>query len=137
MTSHMYFYGREELCCTVHLCTIDVWYDCPSCLQESSSWAKAHGFTQCISPHVAPREGTDNGEWVRLKARRWHILTEEGLNRLLNERKQRHARFRGLVRAIVMLKRKRLEASVRLYEPCGLGFESAAKRFKHAATSRG
>ena len=57
--------------CLEHKCPkIDIWYDCEECLQESQRWAEGHGFSQCVSPHIA-RAGTDCGQWVRLHRDRW------------------------------------------------------------------
>ena len=54
-------------CKTHNYCNMDVWYDCEECLKESCEYCdKNDNYTQSISPYLAPREGSDNGEWVRL-----------------------------------------------------------------------
>jgi hypothetical protein len=50
---------------------IDVWYDCEKCLDESQDYCKHNNYSQSISPYLAPREGTDNGEWVKLNIGNW------------------------------------------------------------------
>ena len=57
--------------CLLHdTSSLDVWYDCPGCLEESQLWAHENGFEQCVSPYIQ-REGTDNGKWVRENLSRW------------------------------------------------------------------
>lgn len=57
---------------------IDVWYDCEECGKESDEYCKTNNYTQSISPYLAPREGTDNGEWVTLNTGRW-ILDDDDM----------------------------------------------------------
>ena len=62
------------------MCTIDVWYDCEKCLNESFRWAQRNAFTHCVSPYVTC-PGSDNGEWVRKNMARWvntHALLAGG-----------------------------------------------------------
>ena len=49
----------------------DVWYDCQKCCEESIIWARENGFDQCISPYLSPRDGSDNGAWVKANKARW------------------------------------------------------------------
>ena len=46
------------------------------------------------------------------------------------------ARFRGIVRAMVMVRRMRLRAALAVYAPGGTGFFAAAKRFSTAASQQ-
>ena len=48
---------------------------------------------------------------------------------------RRNARFQGLVRAVVVLRRLRLRAALTVYAPGGSGFEAAAASFKVAAAA--
>ncbi len=55
---------------------VDVWYDCDECASEAHEWAGAHGFRQCVSPHIR-RDGSDNGAWVTENAERWLLFVAE------------------------------------------------------------
>ena len=58
---------------------------------------------------------------------------------LFNVKYARHARFKGLVRAVVAFRRMRLRAAEAVYAPGGAGFAAAAASFNAAvaATSGG
>ena len=71
MSRQSRIYKQVELVCTKHRTRGDVWYDCERCLGEAGVWAEANGFNQCISPYLAPREGSDNGAWVTANTGRW------------------------------------------------------------------
>ena len=51
---------------------------------------------------------------------------------LFNVKYRRHARFKGLVRAIVASRRMRLRAAKTVYAPGGTGFDAAMARFNEA-----
>ena len=54
---------------------------------------------------------------------------------LSNVRRTRSARLRGIIRAIVVFRRRRLRASERSYAPGGIGFLAAAESFEAATAS--
>ena len=56
---------------------------------------------------------------------------------LFNVKYARHARFRGLVRAVVAFRRMRLRAAQAVYAPGGAGFAAAAASFQAAAAGMG
>ena len=51
-------------------------------------------------------------------------------------KKPRNARFRGLVRAVILLRRMRLRAAQAVYAPGGAGFTAAAASFQAAAAAQ-
>ena len=55
---------------------------------------------------------------------------------LFNVKYPRHARFKGLVRAVVVFSRMRLRAAQAVYAPGGTGFAAAAPRQRPAARAR-
>ena len=54
---------------------------------------------------------------------------------LLSVKRRRNARFRGLTRLMVVLRRMRLRAALAVYAPGGAGFVAAAASFNSAATA--
>merc|ERR1711965_1015571 len=54
---------------------------------------------------------------------------------LFNVKYPRHARFKGLVRAMVAFRRMRLRAAQAVYVPGGAGFAAAAAHFNAAAAA--
>ena len=52
---------------------------------------------------------------------------------LRNVKSERNARFRGLIRAIVVFRRMRLQAALKVYAPGGAGFQAASASFYAAA----
>ena len=54
---------------------------------------------------------------------------------LFNVKYPRHARFKGLVRAMVAFRRLRLRAAQAVYAPGGAGFAAAAAHFNAAAAA--
>ena len=56
---------------------------------------------------------------------------------LFNVKYPRHARFRGLVRAVVAFGRMRLRAAQAVYAPGGAGFAAAAASFNAAVADMG
>ena len=56
---------------------------------------------------------------------------------LRNVKRPRNARFRGLTRLMVVLRRMRLRAALTVYAPGGTGFAAAAASFQAAAAGSG
>ena len=56
---------------------------------------------------------------------------------LRNVKRPRNARFRGLTRLMVVLRRMRLRAALTVYAPGGTGFAAAAASFHAAAAGSG
>ena len=54
---------------------------------------------------------------------------------LFNVKYARHARFKGLVRAMVAFRRMRLRAAQAVYAPGGAGFAAAAAHFNAAVAA--
>ena len=54
---------------------------------------------------------------------------------LFNVKYARHARFKGLVRAMVAFRRMRLRAAQAVYAPGGAGFAAAAAHFNATAAA--
>ena len=52
---------------------------------------------------------------------------------LRNAKRRRNARFRGLVRFVLLLEPMRLQAATKVYAPGGAGFAAAAASFRAAA----
>ena len=54
---------------------------------------------------------------------------------LRDVKSERNARFRGLIRAAVVFKRKRIRAALKIYAPGGTGFKAASASFNNAAST--
>ena len=66
---------------------------------------------------------------INLSVRDYYEVYKQALRNVISKRK---AKFRGLIRATIVLKRMRLRAALKVYAPGGAGFEAASASFAAA-----
>ena len=69
---------------------------------------------------------------INLSVRNYYEVYYQALRNVISKRK---AKFRGLIRAAIVLKRMRIRAALKVYAPGGAGFEAASASFAAAIES--
>ncbi len=66
---------------------------------------------------------------INLSVRNYYEVYYQALRNVISKR---NARFRGLIRAVIVFKRMQLRAALKVYAPGGTGFQAASASFNAA-----